>query len=103
MWHIGMMGLSALFAGLLTPMVWLLVRVSGLLPFLVEAVSLRLFPLHLLAGAWGCLLGLVMMRIMATYTGTGSRRTISWILGLLGGFGGGAISSLIFFPLVALF
>lgn len=57
MWHLGMLGLAALVAALLTPVAWLLVRLSGLLPYLVQATQLRLFPLHLLAGLCGCGLG----------------------------------------------
>ena len=103
MWHLGMLGLATLVAALLTPVAWLLVRLSGLLPYLVQATQLRLFPLHLLAGLFGCAVGWVLMHLLAAYTGTGARGVLSRVMGIMGGGAGAFISSLLFFPLVALF
>lgn len=78
-------------------------RLSGLLPYLVQATQLRLFPLHLLAGLCGCAVGWVLMHLLAAYTGTGARGVLSRAMGVVRGGVGGCISSLLFFPLVALF
>ncbi len=103
MWHLVMMGMAALVAALLTPVAWLLVRLSGLLPYLVQTVQLRLLPLHLLAGLFGCAVGWGLMYLLAAYAGAGTRGGLSRVMGVVGGGAGGFISSLLFFPLVALF
>ena len=104
MWHVGLTGLSALVAALLIPGVWFLVRIAGGLPFLLRLTDLRLYPLHLMAGLAGCLLGWALLRFLAApYGGRDGRNGCLRFACLAGGFVGAAISSLLFFPLVALF
>ncbi len=98
-----MMGLAALVAALLTPVAWLLVRLVGGLPFLILATQSRLYPFHLLAGLFGSIVGWVLIRYLAAYTGTGARGRASRVAGILGGSVGGMVSSLLFFPLVVFF
>ena len=97
------MGLAALVAALLTPVAWLLVRLSGLLPRLVQVSQLQLYPLHLLAGLLRCVVGWALMHFLASYTGAGARGIVTRAMDIVGGGAGGLISSLLFFPLVALF
>ncbi len=97
MWNLGLMAIAGLCAALLTPVAWLLVRLSGLLVPLVRIVGLQIWPLHLVAGLWGCLVGWVVMSILPRFDGA------SRVLILAGGFAGAAVSSILFFPLVALF
>ena len=95
MWNLGLMAISGLCAALLTPVAWLLVRLSGLLIPLVRFSNLQIWPLHLMAGLFGCLVGWLMLSILSKFSGKAGR-----IMILLGGFAGAATSSILFFPIV---
>ncbi len=100
MWNLSLMAISGLCAALLTPVAWLLVRLSGLLSPLVRllVLDLQLWPLHLVAGLFGCLVGWILLSLLHRVSGTAGRVMI-----LAGGFAGATVSSALFFPLVALF
>ena len=92
------MAISGLCAALLTPVAWLLVRLSGLLLPLVRVFDLQIWPFHLVAGFFGCLVGWILLSVLGRFSGRGGRVMI-----LTGGFAGAAVSSALFFPIVALF
>lgn len=93
-------GLAGLLAGLLTPVAWWLIRVSGLLEPLLLAVNPRLSLLDVMAGLFGTAVGLATAYFLRNYTGTGK----GWfVVCAVGGFPGGYLSSLMFFSIVALF
>lgn len=98
MWNLSLMALSGLCAALVTPVAWLLVRLSGLLLPLVQLFNLQIWPLHLVAGCFGCLTGWAVLSLLNRFSGPVGR-----IMIMAGGFAGAAVSSLLFFPLVALF
>ena len=74
------------------------VRLSGLLPPLVRVFDLHIWPLHLVAGLWGCLVGWMLLSILNRFSRRAGRTMI-----IAGGFVGAAVSSVLFFPLVVLF
>ena len=93
------MAISGLCAALLTPVAWLLVRLSGLLSPLARIFDLQLWPLHLVAGLFGCLVGWVLLSLLHQVSGGTAGR----VMIVAGGFAGATVSSVLFFPLVALF
>ncbi len=98
MWNLSLMAIAGLCAALLTPVAWLLVRLTGLLPPLVRLLALQIWPLHCMAGLFGCLVGGLLLVILKRFSGRAGH-----VMVVAGGCGGAAVSSLVFFPLVALF
>ena len=98
MLNLGLAAIAGLAAVLLTPVVWLVLRLAGAVPVLALAVGMHLWPLHLAAGLFGLMVAWGVSRLVQ---GFAERMSIPWMLA--GGYAGAVLSSMIFFPLVALF
>ena len=98
MLNLGLAAISGLAAALLTPVVWLVLRLVGLVPMLALAADMRLWRLHLAAGLFGFVVAWGASRLVQ---GFAARVSMPWMLA--GGYAGAVLSSMIFFPLVALF
>ena len=53
MLNLGLAAIAGLAAVLLTPVVWLVLRLAGLVPMLALAADMHLWRLHLAAGLFG--------------------------------------------------
>ena len=98
MLNLGLTGIAGLAAALLTPVVWLALRLAGAVPVLALAADMRLWRLHLAAGLFGLVVAWGVSRLVR---GFAEKASMPWML--VGGYAGAVLSSMVFFPLVALF
>lgn len=98
MLNLGLAAIAGLAAALLTPVVWLVLRLVGAVPALALAADMRLWRLHLAVGLFGLVVAWGASRLVQ---GFAERVSMPWMLA--GGYAGAVLSSMIFFPLVALF
>ena len=98
MLNLGLAAIAGLVAALLTPVFWLVLRLAGAVPALALAADMRLWRLHLAAGLFGLVVAWGVSRLVQ---GFAERVSMPWMLA--GGYVGAVLSSMIFFPLVALF
>ncbi len=98
MLNLGLAAIAGLAAVLLTPVVWLVLRLAGLVPMLALAADMHLWRLHLAAGLFGLVAAWGVSRLVQDFA---ARLSMPWMLA--GGYAGAVLSSMIFFPLVALF
>ena len=98
MLNLGLAGIAGLAAALLTPVVWLALRLADTVPALALAADMRLWRLHLAAGLFGLVVAWGVSRLVH---GFAERVSMPWML--VGGYVGAVLSSMVFFPLVALF
>ena len=96
--NLGLAAITGLAAALLTPVVWLALRLADLVPALALAADMRLWRLHLAMGLFGLVMAWGVSRLVP---GFAERMSIPWML--TGGYVGAVLSSMDFFPLVALF
>ena len=98
MLKLGLAAIAGLAAALLTPVVWLALRLAGAVPMLVGAVNMRLWLLHLVVGLFGLVVAWGASRLLP---GFAKRESLPWILA--GSYIGAVLTSMSLFPLVALF
>lgn len=98
MLKLGLAAIAGLAALLLTPVAWLVLRLAGAVPMLALAADMRLWRLHLVTGLFGLAVAWIPSRLLP---GFAERLSLPWMMA--GGYAGAVLSSMVFFPLVALF
>ena len=93
-------GLAIILSAMAVPVLWLILRVVGLLPVLIRMVN----NIQFLIQGGGLIFGLLVGSLAMVLLGRSQGRIDGWAVGFgaLGGAVGGLASSLMFFPIVAI-
>ena len=99
-WLLVGLGVAGLVSGLAMPILWLLLRISGVVRLLIDLLG----DYTLLMSGGGIILGVLVGAVFIDLIGKafGNVSKLAVLFGAIGGAAGGYAGSLMFFPLVAI-